>query len=258
DIFVQTPDATQGLNRYSYAMGNPLAFTDPSGYEVTGGPISSQPHLQELNHQRSMERYDWIESLWRPGLSAEGFHAIMGGASLGEVITPAMLSPIMTILNKAIYNNGKGEDAPSDQYEIRSKDVDWITLWKEFETGTGPERSYFGDGHPMVESMKKSWIVTLAILKFAKDGGDKELKRYDVPFGFVGFILAGTDMTQQFVGGARVTIKPLIGGGYYFQVDDTKDYYSFSYHQKGNVPARTTEISKPYSATYQRYVWIVK
>ncbi|MBU0489187.1 MAG: hypothetical protein KKD31_14670 [Bacteroidetes bacterium] len=62
EVVVQAPDATQGLNRYSYALGNPLAFTDPSGYEVTGGSISNQPHLQELNHQRSMERYNWLES----------------------------------------------------------------------------------------------------------------------------------------------------------------------------------------------------
>ncbi|MBU1718435.1 MAG: hypothetical protein KKA07_05125 [Bacteroidetes bacterium] len=86
EVVVQAPDATMGLNRYSYALGNPLAFTDPSGYEVTGGPISNQPHLQELNHQRSMERYDWLNSFdqyhesfdysWGGGGSGGGYSAL--------------------------------------------------------------------------------------------------------------------------------------------------------------------------------------
>jgi RHS repeat-associated protein len=32
DKFVQNPFGTQAYNRYSYCMGNPLAYTDPSGY----------------------------------------------------------------------------------------------------------------------------------------------------------------------------------------------------------------------------------
>jgi RHS repeat-associated protein len=32
DPYVQAPDFTQGLNRYTYCLNNPLSLTDPSGY----------------------------------------------------------------------------------------------------------------------------------------------------------------------------------------------------------------------------------
>ena len=32
DPFVQAPDDTQSLNRYTYVKNNPLSYTDPSGF----------------------------------------------------------------------------------------------------------------------------------------------------------------------------------------------------------------------------------
>ncbi|MBN1117453.1 MAG: hypothetical protein JXA77_09630 [Bacteroidales bacterium] len=41
NIMVQAPDFTQNYNRYTYAFNNPLAFTNPSGWE--GEPLMYTP-----------------------------------------------------------------------------------------------------------------------------------------------------------------------------------------------------------------------
>lgn len=46
DIIVQNPNNTQCYNRYSYAINNPLKFTDPSGW--SWDPISNMLHSEQV------------------------------------------------------------------------------------------------------------------------------------------------------------------------------------------------------------------
>ena len=41
DPFVQMPDFTQSLNRYSYCMNTPLSLTDPTGYSWLGDTFAT-------------------------------------------------------------------------------------------------------------------------------------------------------------------------------------------------------------------------
>jgi hypothetical protein len=99
---------------------------------------------------------------------------------------------------------------------MRGDDVNYKTLYNEFLTGEGPEYSGFGANHPMTNDLKNSWIVGIATAKFLSINAEnvknnrplQPLRMFDVPFGLVGAGMSGTNMTEQFIGGARISIIP--------------------------------------------------
>jgi hypothetical protein len=74
-------------------------------------------------------------------------------------------------------------------YTKRGNTVDWQVLLGEFELGIGPERSLFTEGHPMVEDLKKSYVVAAAKVHFAL-GNYEPVRRYDeiVLINFISFL----------------------------------------------------------------------
>ena len=156
---------------------------------------------------------------------------------------------------KAQGGGGGGESAPNSTFTMRGDDVSYKTLFNEFTTGKGPEYSGFGENHPMTKDMQKSIIVTMAISNYVA-GGKKPLINYDVPFGLINIPLASQSMTEQFVGGARVSIIPTpIGTA--FIINNSTGWYSASYHMQNDVN-RVSGQTTPYGTIYQRFMWIQK
>ena len=84
DPYVQAPDFTQGLNRYTYCLNNPLSLTDPSGY-------------------------NWFSDNWKSivatvvGIAATVVTA-GAGASLGVAVLAGALGGAASALTGALLN----------------------------------------------------------------------------------------------------------------------------------------------------------
>lgn len=150
--------------------------------------------------------------------------------------------------------SGQGELSANSMYTIRENKVTGTTLFSEFLDGTGPEYSAFADGHPMVEDLKKSYIMTLAKIEFVR-GRYKPIRRYDAPFGIIGAGMSSS-MTEQVIGGARITIIPT-SNGIYYQVDNTMDSYSYHAHTGESIPRAPGTVT-PQGTIYQRFAWFEK
>jgi hypothetical protein len=158
------------------------------------------------------------------------------------------------ISSEEINSNKKGELSPSSIYSVRTANVNGWTLFNEFLDGTGPEYSLFRNDHPMNQDLDNSWIVTLARIKFV-EGGEEPLIRYDVPYGLFG-VICSYSLTEQVIGGARVSIIP-VGLGHLYVVDNTMGKYSYHLHMDKDVPRKKGEIT-PKGTTYHRFVWYNK
>ena len=59
DNFVQTPDFSQNFNRYSYALNNPLMFTDPSGKFLFAGITALFDFAETIFTKGGLEFWNW-------------------------------------------------------------------------------------------------------------------------------------------------------------------------------------------------------
>ncbi|NLE63239.1 MAG: RHS repeat-associated core domain-containing protein [Bacteroidales bacterium] len=109
DPYVQAPEYTQGLNRYSYCMNSPLMYTDPDGefwHIVIGAAIGGVVNVAT--------NWNNLDGFWQ-GLASFGAGAASGaltatlgpgGAALGGMITGATNSLIaQTGKNFSGFNN---------------------------------------------------------------------------------------------------------------------------------------------------------
>lgn len=86
DPYVQDPESTQGFNRYSYCLNNPLKYTDPSGefwHLIIGAVVGGVVNL--------MANADKVDNFWQ-GLGYFGTGAVAGaaGAGIGAGVSSAI------------------------------------------------------------------------------------------------------------------------------------------------------------------------
>ncbi|MES2560982.1 MAG: FG-GAP-like repeat-containing protein [Bacteroidota bacterium] len=90
DNFIQAPQYSQNLNRYSYAFNNPLKYTDPSGNTIIGGGATNNSLnggvLQTLFYDGGGSMMSTIEesNLMLDRLMSELIKGGGGGSGLGE------------------------------------------------------------------------------------------------------------------------------------------------------------------------------
>ncbi len=91
DPFVQTPDNTQNLNRYSYVLNNPLAFTDPSGFFIDKIFDSIKDFVKDNKVVLIAVAVSTFTAGWASGaiVNASGFATINAAVKAGATIVAA-------------------------------------------------------------------------------------------------------------------------------------------------------------------------
>jgi RHS repeat-associated protein len=98
DPFIQEPENSQSLNRYSYVLNNPLSYTDPSGYffkklfrkvlkvaVIVGIAVFSQPYVAGfVNQYIASEIVAKAVTGVILGISTSTVNSVLGGGSLAD------------------------------------------------------------------------------------------------------------------------------------------------------------------------------
>jgi len=79
DNYVQAPGNSQNFNRYSYAMNNPLVYTDPDGEFIVPMLIGAGINVLSNGYQNSINDQPFFQGAGKAAL----FGAISGGVSFG-------------------------------------------------------------------------------------------------------------------------------------------------------------------------------
>ena len=124
DIIVQNPNNTQCYNRYSYAINNPLKYTDPSGWSWS--PIDAARHASMIYGTSMMNLHNRFQpSIIRSGSGSRGSGFDFGSNAIVFQTTEATIEMELAAINNMLKNvfgmpglfGNPEEDEVADKYD---------------------------------------------------------------------------------------------------------------------------------------------
>jgi hypothetical protein len=106
----------------------------------------------------------------------------------------------------------------------------------------------------MVRDLVGSRIEKAGFEAFMNAGGSSPLIQKDIKWG-VSNAMTTTNMTEQFLGGVRVSVIPVGNGVLKFIVDNTTNRTSYYLHRNVANYSREKYGNIPESTQYQRIIW---
>jgi len=268
-------------NHYKYNDGNELEeknFSDGSGlqwydatfrsYDPQIGRFAQTDPLADINHNSSPYGFASNDPIFLNdflGLLSDSAHPVQIAdiVIMAPARVPKDFEGHLNFPNGGPYSIAKNSVRPVSLSRDRNND-----LTDQWFLGFGPINTVFPANHPMTKDMMNApgikdarvafYRKYMQLYKSKKFGNSASLTNYSVSFGLEGVLMAGANLTQQFVGSYDVNIytsddaKSLL-----FVVDDSKSITSAYYH----LPFLTNverDPSAEYSMmgnTYQRYIW---
>jgi hypothetical protein len=221
-----------------YVRGNPVMLIDSNGMN---------DHEYEFNEKTGETKY--ISDLG--GENVDFIHYTGGGEHSGQTEIVNQCENKSVFMKTSEYIKG---------YSRRNENTNWKTIFNEWSNGKGPEKSLiYGKEHQMNIDLLNSYQVNMAYENYIQNGENLKYS-FGGDFGILGAIRAGTNMTEQMVGSASVSVYP-IGNLLVIAIMDSKSISSWTpqWWDGDEVnTSRTNATSVPKSTTYQTYLIIIE
>ena len=221
---------------YNYVENNPIRMVDPTG-------LAPNEYDQVINEDGSSTTTK-VSNL---GGDAVDFTHITGGKYDGQT----------EIMSRATGNSQMMRSSDNFKgYTQRDNNTNWASLYAEFKTGTGPEKSLMYQNHPMNKELIQAPTFKTALSKYTASGKDV----FGVSPSF-NPITAGTNMTAQFTGKVNYSFYNVGDNLVIFGID-SKSITSESFNpiiknNESNNISRESGKTTPNSTTHQTYLMIL-